>query len=142
MTSEQKICCNYLTLKPTHIQGLIRSLYTDFQTSIITNSFRTPFITLGRGVLQGDCLRPLTFNLCLNTFIQYISNRKFQQFGFSLGSLLPTSWFQFADHAAVITSLENENQLLLNHYIIIRVDKYSTFAKRKFLLPLSNTSLN
>ena len=74
---------------PTHIQCLIRSLYTDFQTSIITDSFRTPFITVGRGVLQGDCLSTLTFNLRFNNFIHYIYDRKFQQFGFSLGSLLP-----------------------------------------------------
>ena len=124
---------------PTHIQCLIRSLYKDFQTSIITDSFQTPFITVGRGVLQGDCLSPLTFNLCFNTFIHYISDPKFQQFGFSLGSLHPTHWFQFADDAAVITSLENENQLLLNHFsrwctwanMIIRVDKCSTFGIKK-----------
>ena len=101
---------------PTHIQCSIRCLYKDFPTSIITDSFQTPSITVGRGVLQGDCLSPLTFNLCFNTFIHYISDRKFQQFGFSLGSLHPTHWFQFADDAAVITSLENENQLLLNHF--------------------------
>ena len=54
---------------PDHIQVLISSLYSNFQTSIISNSFQTPFITVGRGVLQGDCLSPLTLNLCFNTFI-------------------------------------------------------------------------
>ena len=43
---------------PTHMQCLIRSLCKDFQTSTITDSFQTPFITVGRGVLQGDCLSP------------------------------------------------------------------------------------
>ena len=33
-----------------------------------------------------------------------------------LNFLNPTHWFQFADDAAVITSLENENQILLHHY--------------------------
>ena len=61
---------------PNHIQLLVRSLYSNFQTSIITNSFQTPYITVGRGVLQGDCLSPLTFNLCFNTFIRYISDQK------------------------------------------------------------------
>ena len=45
-------------------------------------------------------------------------------------------WFQFADDAAVITSLEQENQILLNHFtrrctwasMVIRVDKCSTFG--------------
>ena len=124
---------------PAEIQQLIHSLYTDFQTSIITNNFRTPFIKVGRGVLQGDCLSPLTFNLCFNTFIKYISDSKFKQFGFSTNPLCPVHWFQFADDAAVITGLESENQMLLNHFtrwctwagMIIRVDKCSTFGLKK-----------
>ena len=124
---------------PDHIQQLIISLYSTFQTSVITNSFQTPFITVGRGVLQGDCLSPLTFNLCFNTFIQYISDQKFKQFGFTINSLYPVHWFQFADDAAVITGLENENQILLNHFtrwcawadMKIRVDKCSTFGIKK-----------
>ncbi len=40
---------------PDHIKVLIKSLYTNFKTSIITSSFNTPFIPVGRGVLQGDC---------------------------------------------------------------------------------------
>ena len=47
---------------PHHISNIINSLYTDFQTSIITSKFYTPFIHVGRGVLQGDCLSPLLFN--------------------------------------------------------------------------------
>ena len=94
---------------------------------------------MGRGVLQGDCLSPLTFNLCFNTFIHYISDQKFKQFGFTINSLYPVHWFQFADDAAVITGLENENQTLLNHFtrwcawanMKIRVDKCSTFGIKK-----------
>ena len=124
---------------PTHIQLLIRSLYSNFQTSIITSSFQTPYIAVGRGVLQGDCLSPLTFNLCFNTFIRYISDKKFKQFGFAISPIHPIHWFQFADDAAVITSLEQENQILLNHFtrwctwasMVIRVDKCSTFGIKK-----------
>ena len=94
---------------------------------------------MGRGVRQGDCLSPLTFNLCFNTFIRYISDPKFTQFGFSTSSLNPLHWFQFADNAAVITSLEHENQLFLNHFsrwctladMTIRVDKCSSFGIKK-----------
>ena len=42
---------------PDHIQKLIRSLYSN---------------------LQGDCLSPLTFNLCFNTFIRYMSDQTFK----------------------------------------------------------------
>ena len=54
---------------PNHMNNLIRSLYTDFKTSVITSEFRTHFIPVGRGVLQGDCLSPLLFNMCFNTYI-------------------------------------------------------------------------
>ncbi len=62
---------------PDHIQLIIESLYTNFKTSIITSNFNTPFIQVGRGVLQGDCLSPLLFNLCFNTFIQHIKSEKY-----------------------------------------------------------------
>ena len=124
---------------PDEIQLLIHSLYSNFQASIVTESFQTPFITVGRGVLQGDYLSTLTFNLCFSTFIRCISDKKFNQFGFTLGSLSPIHWFQLADDAAVITALENENQILLNQFMrwcnwensIIGVDKCSTFGVKK-----------
>ena len=124
---------------PDQIQQLIKNLYSDFYTSIISERFHSPFIKVDRGVLQGDSLSPLTFNLCFSTFIRYIADQKFQQFGFTLNSLNPTHWFQFADDAAVITGLEKENQILLNHFtrwcnwagMKIRVDKCVTFGKKK-----------
>ena len=69
--------------RPDHIQIMIKSFYTNFKTSIITSNFNTPFIQVGHGVLQGDCLSPLLFNLCFNTFIQHIKSEKYQQFSFS-----------------------------------------------------------
>ena len=94
---------------------------------------------MGGGVLQGDCLSQLTLNLCFNTFIHYIYDKKCNQFGFTIGSLSPVHWFQFAEDVAVITGLDNKNQYLLNHfarrctwaYMSIRVDKFSTFEIKK-----------
>ena len=119
---------------PDHIKSLVKSLHTDFKTSI-----RTPFISVGHGVLQGDCLSPLLFNLCFNTFLQQIKSEKYRRFGFSLKFLNPIHWFQFADDAAFISGQESENQHLINRFIIgcnwsnmiIRVDKCSTFGIRK-----------
>ncbi|CAB4018711.1 Hypothetical predicted protein [Paramuricea clavata] len=131
---------------PDHIKNLVSSLYTDFQASIITEQFNTSFITVGRGVLQGDCLSPLLFNMAFNTFIQHIKSEKYRQLGFWKSSengtpLNPLHWFQFADDAAVVSGQENENQMLLNRFtiwcqwaeMIIRVDKCSTFGIRKQL---------
>ncbi|CAB3993869.1 Hypothetical predicted protein, partial [Paramuricea clavata] len=125
---------------PDHIKNLVSSLYTDFQTSIITEQFNTSFIT----VLKGDCLSPLLFNMSFNTFIQHIKSEKYRQLGFWKSSengtpLNPLHWFQFADDAAVVSGQEKENQMLLNCFtiwcqwaqMIIRVDKCSTFGIRK-----------
>ena len=46
---------------PEHVKLVIKSLYTNFQTSIVTSEFQTPFISVDRGVLQGDCVSPLLF---------------------------------------------------------------------------------
>jgi len=109
-----------------HYKCFVRNLYTDFKTSIITQDFNTPFITVGRGVLQGNCLSPLLFSLCFNTFIQHIKSDENHQCGFfnknvingTLLSLQPIHWFQFANDAAVVSGQENENQLLLNRFTL------------------------
>ena len=130
---------------PTGIKSLIMNLYTNFRTSIITKDISSPAIPVNRGVLQGDCLSPLLFNMCFNTFIQFIKAEKFKQLAFSghdgTNHLFnPVHWFQFADDAAVTSSTERENQLLLNCFtrwcqwahIIIRVDKCTTFGIKIF----------
>ena len=108
---------------PREISDLIQSLYTNFQTSIITEQFSTPFIAIGRGVLQGDCLSPFLFNMSFNTFIQHIKSEKYSQLGFwkfnkSGIPCNPIHWFQFADDAAVISSQEKENQILPNRFSV------------------------
>jgi hypothetical protein len=126
---------------PKDVSEIIKSLYTDFNTAFITSEFSTPFITVGRGVLQGDCLSPLIFNMCINTFIQHMKTDKYRQFGFITNLLNPVHWFQFADDAAVISGQDSENQHLLNRFsiwcqwsnMIVRVDKCSTFGIRKSL---------
>ena len=98
---------------PELLQLLIVNLYTDFHSHIISGSFSTPAIPFKRGVLQGDCLSPLILNLCFDTFIQFIKQEKYNQFGFSPYDendrlFHPVHWFQFADDAAVITTNEKK----------------------------------
>ena len=104
---------------PDSIKNLVVSLYTDFRSCIISESFSTSAIPFKSGVLQGGCLSPLVFNICFNTFIHFIKQEKYKQFGFSPRDendrlFHPGYWFQFADDAAVVTTNERENQLLLN----------------------------
>ena len=130
---------------PDKAQALLSSLYEGFHTAAITDHYSTPAIPVRRGVLQGDCLSPLLFNMCFNTFIQFIRQIKYKQLGFSAYDKLdclfkPVHWFYFADDAAVVTTNERENQLLLNCFtkwcqwsnMVIRVDKCMTFGIKKF----------
>ena len=75
-----------------HIRILVRSLYTNFQISMIISHFQSPFLQVGCGVLQGHCLSPLLFNPCINTFIQHIKAEKYRQFGFSCNNSSDTSF--------------------------------------------------
>ena len=66
---------------------------------------------------QGDCLSPLLFSMCFNTFIQFVREEKYKQLGFSNHDKLDflftsVRWFQFADDAAAISTNEQENELL------------------------------
>ena len=130
---------------PQQAQALKASLYENFHTAIITDEYTTPAIPVRIGVLQGDCLSPLLFNMCFNTFIEYIKQKKYKQFGFSPYDendclYNPIHWFQFADDAAVVTTDERENQLLLNCFtkwcqwsmMRIRFDKCVAFGLKKF----------
>ena len=127
---------------PTSIIDIISLIYLDFHTSITTNEFNTPYIPVRKGVLQGDCVSPLLFNLVINTFIQYIKKDHFEQLGYKYFKfLIPKHWMQFADDAVAITGEEYEIHILLNAFgrwcswanMIIRVDKCHSFGMKKVL---------
>ena len=51
---------------PREISDLIQSLYTNLQTSIITEQSSTPFIAIGCGVLYKVIVSALSFLICLS----------------------------------------------------------------------------
>ena len=126
---------------PEHFQNCIGNLYSDFRTTVVTESYQTPFLKVNKGVLQGDCLSPLLFNMVMNTFVQYVKTEQFCQLGFNAGQPFLTTkhWFQFADDAVITTSEEYETQILLNAFTMwcnwakmtLRVDKCKTFGIMK-----------
>ena len=69
---------------PPELIECIMSLYKEFATAIVTDSYTTSFLRIERGVLQSDCLSPLIFNLLINTFIQYVRQKRFSKLGYSL----------------------------------------------------------
>ena len=89
-----------------------------------------------KGIVLAPC-----FNLCFNTFIQFIIHEKYKQTWVSPHDendrlFHPVHWFQFAGDVAVVTTNEHENRLLLHYFsrscqsacMIIRVDKCATFG--------------
>ena len=132
-----------VVLKHHHVpEEIVKSLYIQFHTTVTTSSFSMEFLPVYEGVLQGDCLSPLLFNLLFNTLIQYIKSDKFQQMGYSFSKLFtPCHWYQFANDVAVLTGQEYENQILLNAFttwctwcnMIISVHKCKTFGVVKIV---------
>ena len=125
---------------PDFASDIILNIYNDFYTTILTKSYAMDFIRVEKGVLQGESLSPLLFNMVINTFIQHIKKEEYTQLGYSFHKeFYPRHWFQFADDAAVITGQEHENQILLNAFsrwctwanMEIRVDKCHSFSIRK-----------
>ena len=78
---------------PDSVVRLIDSLYQDFCTTVVTDVYSTQFVHVGKGVLQGDCLSPLLFNMLVNTFIRCIQSEKFIQLGSSSSSSSSSSSF-------------------------------------------------
>ena len=126
-------------------QAALPSFNIIFHTSVIMDDYLTPAIPVRSGVLQGDCLSPLLFNMCFHIFMQYIRQEKCKQLGFSSHDKLdclfkPIHWLQFVDDAAIVATNEHKNQLLLNFFtkwctwsdMIIRVDNCVTFGIKKF----------
>ena len=101
---------------PREIQNIISEFYSGLSTLIATKTFVTSPLQVEKGVLQGDCLSPLLFNMLSNTFIQTLTkSKKFDQLNYRYDNIIqPRNWFQFADDALAVASFEYENQILLN----------------------------
>ena len=54
---------------PSEISGLIRNIHEDYTVSIGTKEFVTSPMKVGKGVIQGECLSPLLFNMCINSLL-------------------------------------------------------------------------
>ena len=115
-------------------------MHKDFHISIGTKRFITGRIKVERGVLQGDCLSPLLFNMCFNTLIQTIRQKKINCLGYVFDyTLQPRHWFQFADDTAIATASCQDNQYLLNLFtkwaawanFIVSVEKCKSFGMTK-----------
>jgi hypothetical protein len=125
---------------PNRIQKLLKSYYTNYLISVGTDTFVSDPIVVKKGVLQGDCLSPLLFNMVVNTLLKTIDTEKVKCMGYNYcGALSPRHWFQFADDSALVTSTVEDSQALLNVFtkwcnwagLKICPRKCKTFAMKK-----------
>ena len=125
---------------PDHVIEIIKSLYAGYKISVSTDCCATNPIEIKRGVLQGDSLSPLLFNMCFNTLMVTIKREQIKCLGYIITQAkLSMHWLQFADDTIILTSLPTDNQLLLNLFskwsnwadLVIRIDKCATLGIRK-----------
>ena len=93
------------------IKYLVDTSYTNYSISVGTSHFIRNPVVVEKGLLQGDSLRPLIFNMSLNTLIRTIKNEKITLLAYNLS---PRHCFQFADDTALATATQEDSQALLN----------------------------
>ena len=75
----------------------------------------TDSLIVGKVVLLGGCLSPLLFNMSINTLIKTNDEERIRRMGYDFcNSLSPQTWFQLLDDLAIVTSTEQDRQILLN----------------------------
>ena len=94
----QSVLCYYHI--PDEINCIVKLLSSDFRLLIITNEFCTKCTAVENGLLQGNSISPLTFNLVINNFAQYAKKEKSTNFRYrSFKGSFPRNWF----HSVVVT---------------------------------------
>ena len=127
---------------PEQFIGIISNIYRLSQISVSVGKELTPLISVRRGVLQGDPISPLFFNVCFNLLTKTITQPKFAQLGYIWGPNVDpftSSCLQFADDTVLISRDVKSAQMLIDLYISwcrwvdmeARIDKCLSFGMRK-----------
>jgi len=124
---------------PPDITNLILPQYTGFFLNVTApkSGLRTGPIHAQRGVLQGDTLSPLLFNIVFDSLMSTFSDPHIQSHGVLWGDgFTRYLWTQLADDAAVVCDNLQDTQLILTFFqrwiawagLTIRPDKSFAYA--------------
>ena len=120
---------------PVELKSLIKDYYHNYAISFGTENYSTEPIFVRKGVLRGDCLSTLLFNMVI------IDDEKVKCMGYSYCDIMSTRhWFQIADDSSLVTSTEEDSQLLLNIFtkrctwtsLILKVSKCKTYGIKRY----------
>jgi len=114
---------------PSETINLIMSQYTNFSVNFVNYKakIQTKPIQIRRGVLQGDPLSPLLFNIVFDTLMSTLKKPEMKSTGILWGDGITRSfWTQFADDAAVICDSAKQTQSLINLF-----QRWTTWADLK-----------
>ena len=124
---------------PAETINLIMSQYSSFYLNVSAPkcSLNSGSVHVKRGVLQGDTLSPLLFNIVFDSLMSTLTDPQIQSHGVLWGDGLTRSlWTQFADDAAVVCGRLRDTQHILAFFqrwtawadLIIRPDKSFAYA--------------
>ena len=127
---------------PSIFRDLFDAIYTDSHIKIAVNKDWTSNLGVNKGVLQGDPCSPLLFNLCFNTLMRILREKKLEKLGYIWGpdgNSNECSWLQFADDAVVVSGSVRDSQSLIDIFAAwcawagmdVRLDKCCTYAAAK-----------
>ena len=127
---------------PAIFTDLFDAIYTDSYVRIAVNRDWTSDLPVSKGVLQGDPCSPLLFNLCFNTLMHILHEKKLENLGYIWGPdghANECAWLQFADDAVVVSNSVRDAQTLINIFAAwckwarmdIRLDKCCTYGAGK-----------
>ena len=127
---------------PPIFRDLFDAIYTDSYVKIAVNKEWTSNLKVTKGVLQGDPCSPSLFNLCFNTLMRILREKKLENLGYIWGpdgNSNETAWLQFADDAVVISNSVRDAQTLIDIFaswcawsgMDIRLDKCCTYGAAK-----------
>ncbi|MDW0252306.1 MAG: reverse transcriptase domain-containing protein, partial [Nitrososphaeraceae archaeon] len=126
---------------PSSFIEIFDSIYNNFNVSVACNGKLTDAIPVEKGVLQGDPLSPLLFNLCFDSLVKILDTPNYRKLGYIWGKKCTQTcnWLQYADDATLISRDQKGAQGLTNLFdawcswakMDIRLDKCSTFGMVK-----------
>ena len=92
---------------------MISAMYEDIQTLVECSGGKTEPISVRRGVLQGDPLSPLLFNICIDFILRDLNQQSIKsKLGFAIDDELSLTVFAFADDMVVIARNRKSMEIL------------------------------